>query len=312
MELITAAVPVASITSSTLGGLNALFSFVQLAYRIHGVPEDCMIFAKLVDQVQYDLQHALEVRGEIIHLLEMYPDCYRLWIKQSIIRTLDTLEDFGRYVLHFKPDNGSDLSLRKRIEYLLNDYQKLADREKSLRFAHSSLLTAINTMDFMLIQSRMFAHSGKPGSASGSSSGIESPEISRRASRQRPVPKGAPPRPNSAPPIQEEDNQRHMTPEHLSTNVPQQWPVEIKVTPPISSPPNLYGQAQGQFMGYGGYVPSAPSPNTPQQPSTSIAFAPSATAQSGWRRAGDGLGQGRRGERIHYVAQGVKLIFVSS
>ena len=264
MELITAAVPVASITSSTLGGLNALFNFVQLAYRIHGVHEDCMIFAKLVDQVQYDLQHALEVRGEIVHLLEMYPDCYRLWIKQSLVRTLDTLEDFGRYVLSVNPDNGSDLSLRKRIEYLLNNYQKLADREKSLRFAHSSLLTAINTMDFMLIQSRMFAHSGKPGPASESSSGTESPAISRRASRQRPVPEAAPPRPNSAPPV-EEGNQSHMTPEHLSRNLFQQRPVRIEVTSPIGSHHNLYGQAQGQFMGPRGYSSSAPSPDQLQQ-----------------------------------------------
>ena len=262
MEIISAAVPIASITSSTLGALNALFSFVQLAYKIHGVPEDSLIFAKLVDQVQCDVQHALAVRAEIVHLLEMYPECYRLWIKQSLVRALDTLEDIGKYILD--PGNGSDLSVRKRIEYLLNNYEKLVDRQRSLQFAHSSLLTAINTMDFMLIQSRMFAHSEKPGSASEISSKTERPAISRRASRQRPVPEAAPPRPNSAPPV-EEDNRSHMTPEHLSRNLFQQRPVRIEVTSPIGSHHNLYGQAQGQFMGPRGYSSSAPSPDQLQQ-----------------------------------------------
>jgi hypothetical protein len=213
MDPLTAAAP---IVTSTLSGLNAIFTFVQLAYRIHGVDEDCLIFAKLVDQVQCDLQHALEVRSEVVHLLEMYPDSYRLWIKQSLVRTLDTLDDFGKYILKVdpNPNRGSDLSLRKRIEYLLNNYQKLVDREKSLRFAHSSLLTAINTMDFMLIQSRMFAN---PGSAPASSSGTPSGTVLRRASRQPPVPKEALSRPSSAPPIREEDNKSYTTSEHPSS-----------------------------------------------------------------------------------------------
>jgi len=165
-------------------------------------------------------------------------------------------------------------------------------------------------MDFMLIQSRMFAHSEKLGSASEISSKTEPPTISQIASRQRPVPGEAPPRPNSAPPI-EEDSQSHMTPEHLSRNLSQQRPAGIEVTSLIDSHRNLYGQAQGQR----GYSLSAPSPNKLQQRPASITFTPSATAQSvspGWRGASDGLGQGRRGERSHYMAQEVKLITVSS
>jgi len=165
--------------TSISSGLAATFRLVEIGVQIQEVPVDAQTLVRLVQQVEEDLEHAVACRVEAAQLLRRYPDHYRKWIVDSIRRTMAVLDEFGQFVL--RDTDLTSPSFEQRVSYLLRNYS-LADREKPLKFAHDTLLAAINAMHLMLIQSGTLIDR----QLSTSMSAVTSSPALCRASSQRP------------------------------------------------------------------------------------------------------------------------------
>ncbi|KAH9906317.1 hypothetical protein F4778DRAFT_778704 [Xylariomycetidae sp. FL2044] len=161
------------ITSSSLSGLAAVWSVIQIGIQIKNAPENARVFVRLVKHVKEDLEHALACREEVIGLMSSYPVHYSAWIRNAISATIAELNDFGQFVA--ERNEGADL--RDRIRYLLTKSPELSHRERGLRIAHNRLLAAVQTMHLLLLPT----YATPPALAAQN---IAAP--ARRASRQRP------------------------------------------------------------------------------------------------------------------------------
>ncbi|CAM1501966.1 Fc.00g039500.m01.CDS01 [Cosmosporella sp. VM-42] len=175
-----------SITAGTLSGISASFRVVEIGYQLQGVREDAQTFIRLVKQVEDDLEHATACRIDAAEILRGYPDHYRKWIVEAIRRTIDVLDDFGKFILEGTEDD-KKISLDKRIIYLLRNYPKLVDREKALSFAHTTLLAAVSFMHLLYVQGGGgFGYPDKLSVPRSPPLRNSTPEL-KRASSQRPL-----------------------------------------------------------------------------------------------------------------------------
>lgn len=164
----------ASIVSGTFSSIFAAIRLVQFSIELKGVPESARTFVRLVEQVEEDVEHALQCRVDGAKIFDDYPDFYQRWTSNAINSTLRALDDLGKVILK----DTDKWKLDARLEYLLKNYEKLVDQERSLKYSHATLLAAINAMHLMIFQGGTPAT--RPAWSQKTSGDI------RRASSQRP------------------------------------------------------------------------------------------------------------------------------
>lgn len=159
---------------AALSSIFAAIRLVQFSINFKNVPESAKTFVRLVEQVEDDVEHALRCRIDGSKAFEKYPDFYHKWTSNAINATLRALDDLGKLIL-----KDTEKRLDARLEYLLNNYEKLVDQERSLKYSHATLLSAINAMHLMIFH-------GGPPVVQPASSPMASGDL-RRASSQRPM-----------------------------------------------------------------------------------------------------------------------------
>ncbi|KAH7354378.1 hypothetical protein B0T11DRAFT_127346 [Plectosphaerella cucumerina] len=162
-----------------LSGLALATRLVDLCLRLSDAPRSARTFARLVQQVKGDLQHALKCRAEAAKILEHHPPFYRDWIVESIRATMVALDDLDQYLQKDVATHSAPLDAR--LAYILRDNNMLVDEERALKYAHTTLLAAINALHMLLLhpQPHLAAGITRPGP-----SPLDAP---RRHSSQRPV-----------------------------------------------------------------------------------------------------------------------------
>ncbi|KAG9255090.1 uncharacterized protein F5Z01DRAFT_74326 [Emericellopsis atlantica] len=165
------------ISESAYTSIFATFRLVQFAVDLKCVPDCSRIFVRLVEQVAEDVEHALRCRADGARLFEHCPEFYRKWSSNAIDSTLRALDELGQLILR---GAGNESKLDARLEYLLKNYDKLADQERSLNYSHATLLAAISAMHMMVFQAGTYV-------ARPSWSPMSSGDLGR-ASSQRPAP----------------------------------------------------------------------------------------------------------------------------
>lgn len=170
--------PVESLISgSTFTSIFAALRLTQFSVDLKGIPQSSKTFVRLVEQVEEDVEHALRCRADCANRFEQYPEFHRKWSSNAINSTLRALDELGQFILR---GVGSESKLDARLEYLLKNYDKLADQERSLKYSHATLLAAINAMHLMIFQAG-------PPAVRPSWSPMSSGDLGR-ASSQRPAP----------------------------------------------------------------------------------------------------------------------------
>lgn len=139
-----------TIAATAVTGLKAVFRLAEIGLQLKDVSEDAQSFVCLVQVVKNDLFHALHCRADLTDVLRDYPDHYKGWIGDAILRTKKVLEDFGQNML--KINHGKKITIDKRIMYVLSDHRRLVERERALKFTHTSLLAAISLMHPVYVQ----------------------------------------------------------------------------------------------------------------------------------------------------------------
>ncbi|OTA99089.1 hypothetical protein M426DRAFT_27819 [Hypoxylon sp. CI-4A] len=168
-----------SMLAASLGiavsGITIVQKFLLIVQELKTAPEGSKVFVRILDQVNRDMNHAVECYDEVKVSRRDHPIQNR-WIQEALEATIYEINDFGYFVRDF--DQSRSVDLKSRVKYIMQNYKALSDREKALSFAHGRLLTAIGTMHNMTLQ---------PGSAiSRSLSPMPTEPSRRRASRAPP------------------------------------------------------------------------------------------------------------------------------
>lgn len=182
------------IASSAVQGLVAVWQFLEIVQRIKDAPEDAKFFVRLIQQVQVDFQHAVDLRASILEILSRHYPLQSKWIRDVLVGAVDELNDFGRYVTTID-GSGRSPDLLDRVSYILKNQMVLKDRQSGLQLAHSRLLVVIGTMHSIAIPQIALLQtpvSAQPQQLPGFGGAVLSPKLHqsqslrRRASRRPP------------------------------------------------------------------------------------------------------------------------------
>ncbi|KAI1397357.1 hypothetical protein F4819DRAFT_472404 [Hypoxylon fuscum] len=158
-------------------GVSAAWNVAKIAMELKGVPETTKVFLSILHQVTRDITHAGACYEEI-QLREKHNCMQVRWILDVLIATIKEVREFGQAASTIRNlDEPGSPDFLERVIFVVSEYKDLGDRETALRFAHSRLLAAINTIHFMAFQL---------GSLSNSSLSSALAQPSRR--RASPVP----------------------------------------------------------------------------------------------------------------------------
>ncbi|KAI0385406.1 hypothetical protein F5Y04DRAFT_276737 [Hypomontagnella monticulosa] len=143
-----------SLTASVFGivgpTISAVWKFTTISLELKDVPETSKVFVRILNQVNNDIVHAHDCYKEI--------DPHRgvcgiqvKWAASVIRAAMQEVAQFGRLFEGVSEKFDSPEFIEK-VWFVMRDYKCLIDKERSLRFAHSRLLTAIGTMHLMIFQ----------------------------------------------------------------------------------------------------------------------------------------------------------------
>ncbi|KAE9968023.1 hypothetical protein EG328_007816 [Venturia inaequalis] len=147
--------------------INTTFKFVEFCYAIGDVPEESLVFIRLIQRVRDDLDECLRLLTllAIRNHLECDPDQKR-YISGTIQDTKSALSGIGKYVegVRTEEERNGEISLRTRFEWILRHQCKLQSRQVGLDTCHKSLLQAMSRLI-------LFMHTAAPtGGPAGLSS----------------------------------------------------------------------------------------------------------------------------------------------
>ncbi|KAI9148742.1 hypothetical protein HJFPF1_10784 [Paramyrothecium foliicola] len=164
---------------AALSGLAIALRLVEMAMKLHGIPEDAKVFANLVKQVEMDAKYARKCKkeAEAMGMLQHQhrPDFFRQWVTDAIENTFAALENLGNLILK---ETGE--SIDERVRYFLKNYEQLRNQERSLRYAHTTLMTAVNALHLLMFQGPT------PGSGRPTVTATHSDGLSQRVPHQLP------------------------------------------------------------------------------------------------------------------------------
>ncbi|KAI6085275.1 hypothetical protein F4821DRAFT_261115 [Hypoxylon rubiginosum] len=137
--------------------VKGVWDVTKIVLELKDVPETSKVFWSILHQVNHDIVHAGNCYAEIKQ--HMKGRCIQVdWAVGVAEAAIYEVNKFG---LEFKEigldvnEIGLDtnkIDTKYRFKFALREYKNFSDKEKSLRFAHSRLLTAIGTMHLMAFQ----------------------------------------------------------------------------------------------------------------------------------------------------------------
>ncbi|TID22978.1 Sexual differentiation process protein isp4 [Venturia nashicola] len=129
--------------------ITTAFKFVEFCYAIGDVPEESLVFIRLIQRVRHDLDECLRLLTlpSIQNHLDCDPDQKR-YINGTIQDTKGALAGIGKYVESVRTEEewNGEISLRTRFEWILRHQYKLQSRQVGLDTCHKSLLQAMTRL----------------------------------------------------------------------------------------------------------------------------------------------------------------------
>ena len=118
--------------------------------KLLDAPAEAKTFMLLVQQVDTDLKYAINCYNFLSTKIRKQPEFYQDWIFECIDATTRAAANMDRFIrgdiMEASP------ALDARVRHVLMDQPALVSQERSLRYAHSSLLAGINAMHLLMSQ----------------------------------------------------------------------------------------------------------------------------------------------------------------
>lgn len=141
---------ITGLISGSLSGIMAAIRFAEVWIKLQDAPEDARTFLRLIKQVDSDLKHAGNLREHLAAKLKQQPKFYCDWIILCICTTIEAVDHMVQF-LDFDTTQPSPL-LDTRVRWVLMNKPALMSQERSLQYAHASLLAGINAMHLLMSQ----------------------------------------------------------------------------------------------------------------------------------------------------------------
>ncbi|QDS69003.1 hypothetical protein FKW77_009436 [Venturia effusa] len=148
--------PVLRITNmldgSAFSAIKTASRFVEFCCARGDVPEESLLFIRLVQRVRDDLDECLRLLS--LPAVQSHLECdidQKIYIHGTIQDTKNALAEIGKYVesVRTEEEQNGEISLRTRFEWVLRHQHKLHSRQVGLDTCHKSLLQAMSRLSLL-------------------------------------------------------------------------------------------------------------------------------------------------------------------
>jgi hypothetical protein len=130
--------PIIPILSASFGALNTTFHFIELLYRIQGVPSDARNYLKLISRVEKDVNEARRLRHDKAGLLNAG---FATRVDEAILDTCESMKEVGRTIETCRVDlaqNNGGVSVAHRFKWVLKDHQAFLNKAEFELLPHGN------------------------------------------------------------------------------------------------------------------------------------------------------------------------------
>ncbi|KAM5346961.1 hypothetical protein ACJ41O_009966 [Fusarium nematophilum] len=133
-----------AVLEATVALVNCLDKAVDLGVQLKEFEDDLKPLLGRIEQVERDLDYAKGRRQELGESLRQHRSLDK-WVGLTVAHTAFAVAQLKKHLPHGLEDPEKS-TVKERAVYLLRRQKKMVNFEKSLQFAHASLLAAIGIM----------------------------------------------------------------------------------------------------------------------------------------------------------------------